>query len=101
MDKPPVHGAALDESSFLDISGSLVVSSCALMGLRGKGTAWESQYMSAIQPFCDDPALAPLVEVTVVPGFEKQFKRYYDKDGWVEKAWVNYVGVTGPKDKYG
>jgi len=75
-----------------------VVSSCDLIDQGGE--PWDRRYREALLEFCKDEESASMMEATLDPEFQAQYDKWY-KNGWTEKAWVNYVGVKGPSDPWG
>jgi len=53
---------------------------------------------NATKAFCD-AGLGELVEFYVHPAFQANFDRLKDKDGWIDKAYVTYMGLKADEDK--
>jgi len=50
---------------------------------------------AAIRELCQNKKLAELLEVKLVPGYERQYQQWYRADGWIDEAFINYFANKG------
>lgn len=52
-------------------------------------------FQASIRDICKNPKIRGLLEVELVPGYESQYEHWYDADGWVDEAFINYFANKG------
>merc|ERR1712224_186620 len=81
--------------------GTPLLSCSSLLVEPPPGQAHMQQLHEAAKTMCKEKQIEPYMKIFLDPRFQKNYEAVYDKDGWVEEAWVSFIKAKQKKGEPG